>query len=112
YVGQFTPLFGLEVGYLNTLYDFDEDGPGSYSAILDRLEHQIRAETRWTITPTLAGVVGYWYEIVDFTGDELIAPGIMSDARNSTSHFIVLGGDYTVSPHCFISLRGGAQNVM
>lgn len=113
YIGQFTPLFGLEVGYANTWYDFEQDGAGSYSAILDRLEHLIRAETRWTLSPTVAGILGYWYEMVDFTGDERVGvfSPFKSDTRNSTSHYIVAGADYTVSPHCFVSLRGGAQNV-
>lgn len=111
YVGQFTPLFGLEVGYQNTWYDFDESGPFSYSAILDRVEHLIRGETRWTITPTIAGVLGYWYEKVDFTADEAIGGGMVSDDRNSSSHYIVGGLDYTMSPQTFVSLRGGAQNV-
>jgi len=113
YIGQITPLFGLEVGYGNTLYDFEQDGIGSYSAILDRVEHLIRAETRWTLTPTLAGVLGYWYESVGFTADEPVGPGspFRSDVRDSFSHFLIAGADYTVSPQCFISVRGGAQNV-
>ncbi len=113
YVGQLTPLVGLDVGYQNTFYDFEQDGPGSYSALLDRVEHLIRGETRWTLAPTLAGVIGYWYESVDFNSGETlgVTSKITSDARNSTSHYIVAGGDYTLSPHCFISVRGGAQNV-
>lgn len=113
YIGQLTRLFGIEIGYQNMMYDFDQEGVGSYSAILDRMEHLMRAETRWTLTPTVAGILGYYYEIVDFSGDEAIAVGspFQSDVRNSTSHYIVAGADYTVSPHCFISLRGGAQNV-
>ena len=113
YIGQFTPLFGLEVGYGNTLYDFEQEGVGSYSAILDRVEHLIRAETRWTLTPTLAGILGYWYETVGFTGDESIGAGssFKSDVRDSFSHYFIGGADYTVSPHCFVSVRGGAQNV-
>ncbi len=114
WVGQFTPLIGAEVGYANTYYNYEQDGAGSFSALLDRVEHLIRAETRWTITPTLAGILGYWYEDVNFTADEAIWPGspFESDIRNSHSHFIVGGADYTVSPHCFISVRGGAQNVI
>lgn len=113
YVGQLTELIGLEVGYQNTFYDFEQDGPGSYSAILDRLEHLIKGETRWTLSPTLAGVLGYWYESVDFNGGERLGAlsPFESDIRNSESHYIVAGADYTVSPHCFISVRGGAQNV-
>jgi hypothetical protein len=113
YVGQFTPLVGLEVGYGNTFYDFEQTGAGSYSALLDRVEHLIKAETRWTLTPTLAGILGYWYEDVGFTGDEAVVPGstLMSDGRDSYSHYFITGADYTVSPHCFISVRGGAQNV-
>lgn len=115
YTGQLTRLLGLTFGYVNTFYDFENSGAGSYSALLDRLEHQFKAETRWTISPTLVGVFGYWYEIVGFTGDELISatPGstLTSDSRDSHSHYIVGGADYTVSPHCFVSVRGGAQNV-
>ncbi len=113
YVGQLTRLFGLELGYQNTIYDFDQEGIGSYSAILDRTEHLLRGETRWTLTPTFAGILGYWHEQVNFNGDEFI--GFLnpnkSDIRDSSSHFFVVGGDYTVSPHCFISARGGVQNV-
>jgi len=115
WVGQLSRLVGLEVGYQNLFYDYEQSGNGSYSALLDRLEHQIRGETRWTLTETFAGIVGYWYEVVDFTGDSYLyapIPGTpKSDSRNSNSHFFVVGGDYTVSPHCFISVRGGAQNV-
>lgn len=113
WVGQLTQLFGMEVGYQNTYYNFENEGVGSYSALLDRVEHLIRGETRWTLSPTLAGVLGYWHENVGFTGDDNIGPvsPFTSDIRDSESHFIVAGGDYTVSPHCFISVRGGAQNI-
>jgi hypothetical protein len=114
YVGQLTRLIGLDLSYQNTFYDFEQEGVGSYSALLDRVEHLFRGETRWTLSPTLAGILGYYYEIVDFTGDQALSPvpgALSSDSRNSTSHFIVGGADYTVSPHCFISVRGGAQNV-
>jgi predicted porin len=102
YIGQLTPLIGLELGYENTLYAYEDD---AYSAFLDRLEHRIKGETRWTITPTVAGIVGYWYEIVDFTEDA-------GEFRNSDSHYIVAGADYTMPPQTFFSVRGGAQNVM
>ncbi len=113
YVGQLTRLVGLEIGYQNMMYDYEQEGVGSYSAVLDRMEHLIRGETRWTLTPTFAGILGYWYEMVDFTGDERLSPITpwTSDTRNSSSHFFVVGGDYTVSPNCFVSVRGGAQNV-
>lgn len=113
YVGQFTRLFGLELGYQNLFYDFDQAGPGSYSALLDRMEHTLRGETRWTLSPTLAGVLGYWYERVNFTSDDFLGPlsPFTSEVRDSESHYFVGGVDYTVSPHCFVSLRGGAQNV-
>jgi hypothetical protein len=113
YVGQLTQLIGVEVGYQNTFYDFEQSGPGSFSALLDRAEHLIKAESRWTVSPTLVGILGYWNETVDFNSGERL--GVTSpfdaDIRNSNSHFIVAGGDYTVSPHCFISVRGGAQNI-
>jgi hypothetical protein len=107
-INQITPLIGLEVGYRNNLYNYED---ANYSAALDRIEHRIRGESRWTLTPTLAGVVGYWYEMVDFS--ETGAPGSgLGDDRNSDSHFIVGGADYTVSPQGFVSIRGGAQNII
>ncbi len=115
YVGQFTPLVGLEVGYANVWYDYETDGAGSFSALLDRMEHTLRGETRWTISPSLAGILGYWYEIVDFDGGQpMVAggnPALDSTKRNSRSHYLVTGADYTMSSHTFFSLRGGAQNV-
>jgi hypothetical protein len=113
YVGQLTELIGLELGYANNWYDFEQTGPGSYSALLDRTEHLFRAESRWAISQTLAGILGYWYESVGFNSDDSLSPfvALSPELRDSTSHYFVAGADYTVSPHCFISVRGGAQNV-
>lgn len=113
YIGQLTPLMGFELGYANTWYNYDAEGDGSYSALLDRTEHMFRAETRWTLTPSFAGVLGYWYEDVSFAGNGMLGPGSPFDStiRDSQSHYFVAGGDYTMSEHTFFSLRGGAQNV-
>jgi hypothetical protein len=111
----FSPIFGIEVGYRNLYYDYEEEGPQSYSALLDRMEHLIRAETRWICNPQLSFILGYWYEQVDFEGDDSLTPfnsgpGYVSpDVRDSRSHYGVLGADYEATPQLTVSVRAGPQ---
>lgn len=115
YDHQFSPIFGIEVGYRNLWYDYEEEGPGSYSALLDRLEHLIRLETRWICNPELTFIVGYWYEQVDFQSDDSIYPSAIfatpvdPEIRNSRSHYGVLGADYEATSQLTFSIRAGPQ---
>lgn len=110
---QITPTVGLGFGYNNNWYDYEQEnvpgGFGSRSALLDRIEQLIRGDVRYTFTPTLIGLVGYTYGIVSYTGDELIAPGLMSDDRNNTSQYGYLGVDYDITARLRSSVRLGAQ---
>jgi predicted porin len=115
--------FALSFGYVNSWYDYEQENIrvtpraplgsagtfGSRSALLDRMEHLIRADARYQVNPKLVGLVGYIFQFSDYTGDELITPLLKSDARDSFTHYIYVGGDYDVTAKLRTSLRIGGQ---
>lgn len=108
------------LGYSNTLYDFRDSGPGSLSALLDRMEHLATINLRWQALPSTVGLIGYQYGLSDYTGDENTfifnpnfpaagGPFLMSDERNSRSHYAYAGIDHSFNPQLETSIRLGAQ---
>jgi predicted porin len=123
---QLTSLWGLSFGYVNNWTDYEADGAGSRSALLDRIEHLLRADARYQFNPKLVGIVGYSFGFTTFTGDEIISPAIpaftdlngvfhpkqpaaFSDDRNSLSHYLYVGVDYDITAKLRASVRVGAQ---
>lgn len=129
FTAQMTKLFDLHVGYVNTLYAYqqnagDENPPGSfasYSALLDRIDQTAAVDLRWKALPETTGVLGYQFEDLDYTSPEYIiypgtnpltgAPtlGYRSDSRNQISDFVYVGADQSFSPNLNASLRIGGQ---
>ncbi|MFO1500364.1 MAG: outer membrane beta-barrel protein [Verrucomicrobiota bacterium] len=111
--------FSAVLGYSNTLYDFRDDGAGSLSALLDRMEHLISANLRYQVQPSTVALIGYQYGIMDFTGDEntliFIDPNnpgrgtLQSDDRSNHSHYVYVGVDHNFNPQLDGSVRIGAQ---
>ncbi len=106
---QLTELWGLGLGYQNTWYDYEDDGPGGLSALLDRVEHVFRVDGRYTIQPNLIGLIGYQYQITDYTSDDLLPSGSPGDIRDNTSHLFSVGADYAATSQINASFRVGAQ---
>ncbi|MEI2723435.1 MAG: hypothetical protein V9H26_07790 [Verrucomicrobiota bacterium] len=109
---QATSLLGFQLGYGNILYNYDDSGPGSNSALLDRMENAVHLDSRWTLQPQTIGIVGYMFTQVGYTGDEVIgfAPGpIMSDSRNSRGNTVYVGVEHSFTPDLSGSLKGGVQ---
>jgi hypothetical protein len=124
---QFTRLFGIEVGYNNAYYDYAAHGEfapdgslvPSPSGTLDRIEHTIHLDTRWTIQPETVGVFGYQFRSAEYTGNEVIAfviPSaafpvgtVMSENRNYHEHYAYVGVDHTFRPDLTASARVGAR---
>ena len=111
-----TDQLSLVLGYSNTLYDFSDTGPGSLSALLDRMEHLATINLRWQVLPSTVALVGYQFGMADYTGDDhtLIAssvPGVdlLSKERNTYSHYIYVGIDHSFNPQLETSVRIGAQ---
>ena len=113
-----TDLLGFGIGYNNSFYDYDDEGAvfagtavaaASNSGLLDRMEHSVRIDSNWKLSPTTVGVIGYTYSQVGYTGDEAIAGNtvipagtlggvVMSDFRDSQGHTIYLGAQHVFSP--------------
>jgi hypothetical protein len=116
---QLTPLFGLELGYANNFFDYDDEGGNaltpSLSGRLDRLEHIIHLDSRWTILPQTIGVFGYQYRQVNYTADEVIGfvstGPLKSEHRDNREHYLYLGVDHVFSPELTTSVRVGGRYV-
>lgn len=126
---ELTQLIGLSVGYNNSLYDYDDETPAlagtvvtgaSNSGLYDRMEHALRLDTRWKLSPQTVGIIGYTYGQTGFDGDEAIAgdtaiapglPGgvVMSDFRDSRSHTFYAGAQHLFSSTVSGTLVVGAQ---
>jgi hypothetical protein len=116
----------LGIGYNNDWYDYEQDGDGSRSALLDRLDHLIHLDARYQFNPSLVGLIGYSFRLTTYTGDELLytapqrndllARGIsrrlaeqMSDARDSIGHYVYVGADYDLTAKLRATARVGGQ---
>jgi len=116
----FTDQLGVQLGYSNTLYDFSDDGAGSLSALLDRMEHLATVNLRWQALPSTVALIGYQFGMYDYTANEntliqdpsstLYNP-LWSDERNSYSHYVYVGVDHTFNPQLDTSVRVGAQYI-
>jgi len=112
FYGSFTENWGYRVGFENTLYDYEEDGPGSRSALLDRMENKPTIDFRRVLQPNTVALVGYSFTDVDYTGDELLVPlfgSPESDFRNSRNHFVFAGVDHAFSTQFDVKVRAGVQ---
>ena len=116
---QITRLFGLQIGYANSFFDYDDEATVdafgfprvSNSGLLDRVEHMPHIDARWQIAPTTVGLLGYKYREVNYTGDQLIdlAGTATSETRDSRAHYIYAGVEHTFRPDLTGSLRAGAS---
>lgn len=109
-----TRNFGLEVGYANSYFNYDNDltdggaGP-SLSGLLDRLEHRPHIDARWILSPSTVGILGYEYGEIDYTADETLFGNIESEDRNSRSHSVYVGGEHSFTSDLSANLRVGAR---
>ncbi len=139
FASELTPILGTEVGYQNTIYDYRQTlsdmsavpanpptdltpviGP-SRSALLNRIEQLVTLDLRWKILPETTGILGYQFQIRQFTSDESISPIDVGDPlnpafpvvpaseRDSLSHFLFVGVDQSVGPSLRASVRIGGQ---
>ena len=109
---ELTPLFGLELGYENSLFDYKATGPQilgptavipSPAGSSDRLEHTFHLDGRWQMLPETTGILGYQYAQVNYTGNELIgiSPAgtqYFSRTRDNRSHYGYVGVEHVFNP--------------
>lgn len=119
FTGNLTEALSAVLGYANTFYDYRQDGIASRSALLDRLEHEFTGSLRWQAKPTTVVLVGYTFDLTDFTSTDLIQVGVPAaippipqvtpSSRDSLSHSGFVGIDHTFSAQLSGSIRGGYQ---
>jgi hypothetical protein len=114
---QITPLFGLVVGYANTLYDYEQTGVGSFSSSLDRYEHLVTLDTRWQILEDTVGILGYQFTAVDHTSNfalnpaSIFGPALSPSVRNIYAHSGYVGAEHTFRRDLSASVKVGGQYI-
>jgi hypothetical protein len=108
---NFSEHWGSRINYANTYYNYEQEGDGSYSALLDRMEHLASLDLRYQYTPSTVTLVGYQYGYVGQTSDDMLAIGssLAADTRDRQSHYGFLGLDYDMSSQLSTQVRGGFQ---
>ena len=112
FTAELTRLVSVVFGYSNHLYDYDKTGAGSYSALLDRLEHLGTLNLRWQAIPSTVFILGYQYGIVDYTSKDSLAlfgPYVNPNVRNNNSHYVYVGADRYFTHKFNTSIRLGGQ---
>ncbi len=111
-----TRLLGIVVGYANTFYDYTaQPAPGtvSYGTALNRFEHQLTLNSRWTIDPETVGIFGYQFNYVDYTGHGSLQlpvfPYESPKTRNNYTHNIYVGVEHSFTSQLSFSGRAGIQ---
>ena len=107
-----TKKWALGLGYNNGYYNYEQDGNGSRSALLDRIEQTFRADLRYLFNPHFVGLVGYNFGLNTYTGDEYLdvnGTGNRSNIRDSYVHRGYLGAEYDITAKLVTSLRIGGQ---
>jgi hypothetical protein len=122
---QLTPVFGAEIGYGNTLFNYQNNqytidpATGIYSpstaGLLNTMDQPIHLDGRIQIQPQTIGVIGYQFRMMDYTANQPIggslyfpATIIMSDIRNLYAHYAYVGVDQNFRPDLTGSIRVGA----
>lgn len=112
FTAEVTRLVSVLVGYSNNLYDYDQTGAASYSALLDRMEHMGTINLRWQAIPSTVFILGYQYGVVDYSSKDSLAlfgPYVNPNIRNNNSHYVYVGADRYFTHKLNTSIRLGGQ---
>jgi hypothetical protein len=124
-----TPVLGLEVGYDNAWYDydnsFDPNSPlnvdpvtkqitPSLSGVFDRIESAPHLSLLWHVAPDTTASLTYQFRQVIYTAYEPLvgfepAPNFKSSSiRDNRQHSVYLGLDHQFRPDFYGSVQAGA----
>jgi len=107
-----TERLNVQVGYQNDIWDFENSGTDSYSALLDRMEHLASVELGYAVTPATTAGIGYKYQDVSSRSTDRLSMGgflVPAETRDSRSHFIYAGVEHQFNPQLNAALRAGVQ---
>jgi predicted porin len=109
-----TERLNLMVAYQNDIWDFENSGINSYSALLDRMEHLATAELGYAVSPATSVGIGYKYGDVGSRSSDLLSMGgtlVPAETRDNRSHYIYGGVEHQFNPQLNAALRAGVQLV-
>ncbi len=100
---------GVELGYGNSIFDYDED---YHSALLDRSYNEVSLDVFYGMAQT-EYFTGYRFSSTDFDGDDLQVPGLdfIADARNNHAHYGYIGARHQLDKNFVADARAGVQYV-
>jgi hypothetical protein len=110
---DWTDLFSTVLGYQNTFYDYQNSGGNaanpSLAGLLNRDENLISLDFQFHVLPTTTAFFGYQYGQIIYTGNEPIAPGFTSSARDNRSHYGYVGVQHAFLENLTGTARAGVQ---
>jgi hypothetical protein len=107
-----TEEFGMMFAYQNGIWDYNQKGFNSRSALLDRMEHLGTVEGLWHFRPDTSGLLGYQYQQVDHRGSgDILFNGMIVDNefRDTRSHRAYAGVQHQPTANVDLGVRLGAQ---
>jgi len=124
---QITPQFGIGVGYDNAYYDYKDRGASipfigpvtpSLAGALNRIENRAHVEAFWRLNPETKLLLGYQFDNIDYTSDELIGGvslfGTVLDPfyareRDTRQHTVYVGAEHSFLPELTGTIRAGGS---
>jgi hypothetical protein len=126
---ELTPLLGLELGYNNAWYDYEDDFSGlvggknvaldgtitgSLSGVFDRIESAPHLSLLWHVMPDTTASLSYQFRQVSYTADEQIVGNVngitaKSSVRDNRQHTVYVGLDHQFRPDFYGSIQGGVS---
>ena len=125
-----TPLLGLEVGYDNVWYDYEDhfgtlalntknvnaigDINPSLSGVFDRIEQAPHLSLLWHVAPDTTASLSYQFRQVNYTANEPLVGNILgvfdrSSIRDNRQHTVYVGLDHQFRPDFYGSVQAGAS---
>ena len=111
---DFSETVGVRLAYQNEIYDYEQKGPNSRSALLDRMEHTPQVEGLWHFRPDTSGLLGYQFRLVNYRGsDDIFFAGVPTafdpEVRDLQSHRVYAGVEHKATQNLELGLRVGAE---
>jgi len=107
---QASRLIAIEGAYKNTFIDNEDEGIGSRSSLLDRMEHLLRLDGEYQWARETAFVVGGRFLYRDQRSEDPLAPaGPLPSTRDSRSYFGYVGANHSFTSQLKGLVRFGAE---
>jgi hypothetical protein len=113
FMTKFTERFGIDVGFQNTYYNYQDD---IYAAQLNRVENLAHVDLDYYLQEQLVLLAGYQFGWTDYLSNDIIVaadpatgtPAVHGDDRSNTSHYFYGGVQTAFTSQLKAALKLGA----